>query len=675
MVDPEHGGNIATQRLLMSSTPKDSLLNSILFRIAPLRVVLLFTFHLLVFTASYIFAWLVRFEFNVPSEFMALFKSSLPLVVGTQLLIGVLFGFYRGWWRYVGMADVIRLVLGMSTGLVALVGAWYMADYLGLSERFKPPRGVLLIDWAFALLTLFGARVIIRLGRDRSRPDVSGPLKRVLIIGAGDAGETLAREIEHRPQLGMRVASFVDDHRAKWGSSIRGIQVKGPIENVAAIADEAGAEEALIAIPSASGKRVREIIRHLGDADLKFKTIPGIDHLVTGKVHVTQLRPVNVEDLLRRERIDLPGDPVRELFRGKRVLVTGAGGTIGSELATQILDFEPEHLTLVERSEYALYQVGRRLEQEKAWLTANVSSRLLDVRDQEMLDTLMREKNPHIVLHAAAHKHVPIGEENPAEYVRNNCLATRTLAEICERHRVERFVFISTDKAINPTSVMGASKRAGEIALLDLARTARMRMTIVRFGNVIGSSGSVIPLFMEQIASGGPVTVTHPDVTRYFLRTSEAISLVLQAATLGTGGHVFMLDMGEPIRIADLARDMIRLSNHTEEEIPIVFTGLRPGEKLFEEIRLEGESYEPTEHPQIVITRAPQPESATVSRWLADRANEGSRAPVRLSLQDLVPEYSTPEITDVQKFPRADLALLPPSIPGVTDAPFRSGRS
>ncbi|MGH9421488.1 MAG: polysaccharide biosynthesis protein, partial [Thermoanaerobaculia bacterium] len=345
-------------------------------------------------------------------------------------------------------------------------------------------------------------------------------------------------------------------------------------------------------------------------------------------------------DLLRRERIDLPGDPLRDLFRGKRVMITGAGGTIGSELASQVLQFEPESVALVERSEYALYEVRKRLARESAWVGARISSNLIDVCDTDVVETLLANEQPHIVLHAAAHKHVPLGEENPLEYLRNNALATRELADLCIKHAVRRFVFISTDKAINPASVMGASKRAAEILLLDAVRNTPMKMTIVRFGNVIGSSGSVIPLFMEQIAEGGPITVTHPGVTRYFIRTSEAISLVLQAATLGDGGRVFMLDMGEPLKIVDLARDLIRLSNHNEGDIPIVYSGLRPGEKLFEEIRLEGESIHPTVHPQIVITEAPQPDPAKIRHWL-HRASAGASdaEDVRRLIRDLVCEY------------------------------------
>lgn len=631
-----------------------SYIDSFLIRIAGARVAILFAFHALVFAASYAFAYLLRFDFAMPAEFNDTFKWSLPVVLGVQLLIGIVFGFYRGWWRYVGMADVVRLVFGLSAALGLLLLLWYVGGLFGIEPRFvKSPRGVLLIDWAFSMLSLFGIRVLIRLGRDRLRPAEAerADQKRVLIIGAGDAGEMLAREIEHRPQLGMKVAGFVDDHRVKWGSQIRGIRVYGPIDEIGNVADDTGANEAFIAIPSASGKRIREIIQHLAAADLTFKTIPGIDHLVTGRVHVTQLRPVNVEDLLRRERIDLPGDPLRDLFRGKRVLITGAGGTIGSELASQVLQFEPESVALVERSEYALYEVRKRLEREFGWVEARISSNLVDICDSDVVETLLARERPHIVLHAAAHKHVPLGEENPLEYLRNNALATRELADLCIKHEVRRFVFISTDKAINPASVMGATKRAAEILLLDAIRNTPMKMTIVRFGNVIGSSGSVIPLFMEQIAAGGPITVTHPGVTRYFIRTSEAISLVLQAATLGDGGRVFMLDMGEPLKIVDLARDLIRLSSHSESDIPIVYSGLRPGEKLFEEIRMEGESIHPTVHPQIVITEAPQPDPAKISHWLHRAfASISDAAEVRRLIRDLVCEY---QVSDEEPARRA----------------------
>jgi FlaA1/EpsC-like NDP-sugar epimerase len=539
-------------------------------------------------------------------------------------------------------------MFGLTMSLAVLGLLWYVGEFVGIDPIYvKPPRGVLLINWAFAMLTLFGARVAVRVGRDRLRQsEMPDTAHRVLIVGAGDAGER-SRADQHRPQLGMKVVGYVDDQRSKWNSEIRGINVTGPIANIGAIADSLGADEALIAIPSASGKRVREIIHHLSAADLKFKTMPGIDQLVSGKVQVTQLRPVNVEDLLRRNRIELPGQPVQKLFKGKRVLVTGAGGTIGSELAAQIALLEPESLALVERSEYALYEVRKRLSREASWIQSRITSNLVDICDTEIIDALIARESPDIVLHAAAHKHVPLGEENPPEYVRNNATAARSLADLCTKHGVQRFVFISTDKAINPSSVMGASKRAAEILLLDLAQRTSMKMTIVRFGNVIGSSGSVIPLFMEQIAAGGPVTVTHPDVTRYFIRTSEAISLVLQAATLGDAGQIFMLDMGEPVKVVELAHDLIRLSNHTEEEIDRLH-GLRRA-KLFEEIRMSGESVRATAHPQIVVTEAPQPDRELIAKWLREcRTCEAKEAIA--ALQALIPEYQR-EVTPTQAAP------------------------
>lgn len=623
-------------RFMLRSTAR------ILARLAPARVLLLFLLHAVIFAACYVFATLVRFEFTLgPRFYIRLFRASLPLVVTVQLVVGFFFDFYRGWWRYVGIADLIRVVVGLTVSLLLLLGLWYVGPSVALTERVTGvSRGVLLIDWAFAILALLAARVLVRVGAEMARnaDESASATKKVLIIGAGDAGETLLREIQHRPQLNLRVVGFVDDHQPKWNSRIRGIEVRGPISKIRTIADNSGATEALLAIPSASGKRIREIVHILGEAGLAFRTIPGIDHLVSGKVHVTQLRPVNVEDLLRREKIELPGDPVRELFRARRVLITGAGGTIGSELARQIVELEPESLVLVERSEFALYETERRLRTPST--SSRLSAVLADFSDRDAMLSLVRARKPEIVLHAAAHKHVPLGEANAAEYLRNNCVDAHRFADLCAAEGVSRFVLISTDKAIHPTSVMGASKRAAEIAILRLAEAVAMGVTIVRFGNVIGSSGSVIPLFLEQIAAGGPVTVTHADVTRYFLRTSEAVSLVLQAASLGETSRVYMLDMGEPVRIADLARDLIQLANQTERDIPVVFTGLRPGEKLFEEIRLTGETVRPTLHPQIVITEAPQPPPAVVDKWLAEVSSKRlADDEATRRLQQLVPEF------------------------------------
>ncbi len=620
-----------------------STFEQIVTRLARARVILLFGLHAVVFTACFVFANLVRFEFALPSGYRATLMATLPVVVGVQLLFGFFFRFYQGWWRYVGINDVIRLVFGISAASISLGVFSYIGRAMHMALPFMASsRGALVVDWAFALLTLFGARVLVRIGRDRFRNgrEIPETKKRVLIIGAGDAGETLAREIEHRPHLGLTAVGFVDDQRAKWGSHIRGIAIHGPIRAIARIAAEKQAQEALIAIPNASGRRMREIVHQLAAAGLPFRTIPGLDQLATGKAQMANLRPVDADDLIRREEIVISDGSVRDLFRGRRVVVTGAGGSIGSELVMQVLKYEPSELHLFERSELALYQCCQRVTAASPEMSPRVVPHLVDCADADKLVTTIR---PAIVVHAAAHKHVPLGERNRAEYVRNNCVVARSFAEVCAAADVEHFVLISTDKAISPISAMGASKRAAEIALLELAETTNLRVTVVRFGNVIGSSGSVVPLFLDQIAAGGPVTVTHPDAKRYFLRSSEAISLILQAVAIGEPGRVYMLDMGEPIRIAELARDLIHLSNRSLDEIPIVYTGLRPGEKVEETISGAGETVSPTQHPHVRMIRTVQPDAATAAAWYRRvKAAAGvDSAALGAILKELIPEYGT----------------------------------
>lgn len=623
----------------INTTEARGILNSFIVRLAAARVALLAILHALIFSFCYPLAWLVRFDFRIPAAYIDVVTASLPWVVGIELAVGVLFGFYRGWWRYVGIHDVLRLAAGCTTMFGTLVALWYSERWTHFSGLLGVSRAVLLINFAFSLLAIFGTRVLVRLMKDIFRFESSGEVSNVLIIGAGDAGEALAREIQNRPGIGLHVVAFVDDQRAKWRSHIRGIPVLGPISNIAQIAIEKSATEALIAIPTASGRRMRDIIRVLADAKIRFRTVPSLNQLATGSVRPAQLRPVNADDLVRRKEIALAGDRVSHLFRNKRIVVTGAGGSIGSELTLQILSMAPEELHAIERSELGLYELGRRIEKEARNKTDLVRFHLSDFASAA--EALGRIR-PHAVVHAAAHKHVPLGEQNPSEYVRNNCIAARKFAEECEAAGVERFVFVSTDKAIEPASVMGASKRAAEIALLDLARRTKMKISIVRFGNIIGSSGSVVPLFAEQIAAGGPVTVTHPDATRYFLRTSEAISLILQAAAVGEGIH--MLDMGEPIRIGELARDLIMLSNRSPEDIAITYTGLRPGEKLHESIRSAAEEHVLTEHPRIVGVCAPLPPAAEVESWYRRLEHAAmTQSPVLIEvLRELMPEFRQP---------------------------------
>ena len=614
--------------------------DDVLQRMARARVVVLFAFHTIVFAACYVLAEVVGNDL-APIALTRAFWAAMGTVVVIQLSVGVLFRFYAGWWRYVSIADALRMAGGLTTALAVTAALRRGLPAAGIAWPLNGTNsGALVVDWAFCLIALVGVRVGVRLAKDQLGVTASDLADtRVLIVGAGDAGETLAREIAQRP-LGIRAVAFVDDQRAKWNSEIRGLKVRGPIADIARIARQTRATEALIALPAASGKNMRDITQLLDSAHLKFRTIPGLDQLVRG-THVTKLRPVNIEDLLRRQAIALPGEALTQLVKGARVVVTGAGGTIGGELARQILELQPASLDLVDHSEFALYEITRALAKCDAG-ACRVRPRVMDVRNDRAMRHLLSEASPRFLLHAAAYKHVPLGERNAAEYVTNDCVATRRLAEICDDQGVERFVFISTDKAINPSSVMGASKRAAEIALLDLSRRSTTRVSIVRFGNVIGSSGSVVPLFMEQIAAGGPVTVTHPRATRYFIRTSEAVALVLRAMALGDQGCVYMLDMGEPVRIADLARDLIRLSHQQPGDIEIVFTGLRPGEKVAEEIQVLGEAVRPTIHPQIVVTEPPQPSPPLVASWLERAGRLTSAIPpmaVVSLLGELVPEF------------------------------------
>jgi FlaA1/EpsC-like NDP-sugar epimerase len=621
--------------------------DDVLQRMARARVVVLFVFHTIVFAVCYLFAELTANDL-APLALTPAFWTAMAAVVVIQLSVGAVFHFYAGWWRYVSIADALRMAGGLTTALAVTATMRPALPAFGIVSPLSGTHpGALVIDWAFCLIALVGARIAVRLMKDQLGSTAWDlPETKVLIVGAADAGEALAREITQRT-LGIRVVAFVDDQRAKWNSEIRGLKVRGPIADIARIARSTGATEALIAMPAASGQNMRDIIQLLDAAHLKFRTIPGLDQLVRG-THVTKLRPVNIEDLLRRQPIALPGEALTQLVKGSRVVVTGAGGTIGGELARQILELQPESLDLVDHSEFALYEITRALEKCDGG-GCRVRPRVMDVRNDRAMRHLLSEVSPRFLLHAAAYKHVPLGEQNAAEYVTNDCVAARRLAELCDDQGVERFVFISTDKAINPSSVMGASKRAAEIALLDLSRRSTMKLSIVRFGNVIGSSGSVVPLFLEQIAAGGPLTVTHPGATRYFIRTSEAVSLVLRAMALGDHGCVYMLDMGDPVRIQDLARDLIRLSHHDPEDIGIVFTGLRPGEKVAEEIQVFGEAVRPTVHPQIVVTEPPQPPSPLVAAWLeqAGRLTSAVRpAAVVALLRELVPEFrSSPDVS------------------------------
>jgi FlaA1/EpsC-like NDP-sugar epimerase len=464
----------------------------------------------------------------------------------------------------------------------------------------------------------------------------------VLLIGAGQAGVMVAREIMNRPDLGLHPVGFLDDDPSKLNTSIGGLPVLGRTGDVRAVAERKHAERALITIANAPGDQIRRIAELCRDAQLETKIIPGIYEIVGEKVNLSRIREVAIEDLLGREPVQLDEEIVSSSISSRVVMVTGAGGSIGSELCRQVSRFGPSRLVLVERYENALFEIHRELTQ--AFPHVPIEPCIADICDRARMEQVFESAKPELVFHAAAHKHVPMMEWNPCEAVKNNIGGTRTVADLSDQHGVQRFVLVSTDKAVNPTSVMGATKRISEIYVQALSRRSTTKFVTVRFGNVLGSAGSVIPIFREQIAKGGPVCVTHPEMRRYFMTIPEASQLVLQAGGMGEGGEIYILDMGEPVKIVDLARDLITLSGlRPDEDIEIRFSGVRPGEKLFEELSTDAEHADKTKHPKVFIGRikshAWEPVVVGVDALL-DLAREAQIERVRATLGDLVPEYA-----------------------------------
>ncbi|MBX3057717.1 MAG: polysaccharide biosynthesis protein, partial [Anaerolineae bacterium] len=492
--------------------------------------------------------------------------------------------------------------------------------------------------------------------------------KHVLIAGAGDAGAMIAREMQRNPQLGMLPIGFVDDDPAKQGIRIQGVKVIGPREAIPELVTRLDVRQVIIAMPTAPGKTIRQIVDICEEARVQTKTMPGIYELLDGAVRVNQLRDVDIEDLLRREPVQTDVTAVTTFLRGKRVLVTGGGGSIGSELCRQICRAEPDQLILIGHGENSVFDIHNELQQRHG-RTVSIVPIIADTRSPERLRTVLQQYRPQIVFHAAAHKHVPLMEQNPAEAITNNVIGTRNLLQAALETGVDHFVMISTDKAVNPTSIMGASKRAAELLVHQAAERSGRPYVAVRFGNVLGSRGSVILTFKKQIADGGPITITHSEMTRFFMTIPEAVQLVLQAAVLGTGGELFMLDMGEPVKIIDLARDLVELSGlKPGQDIDIVVTGTRPGEKLYEELFVAGENYTRTRHEKIFVaenaSRFVPPDMDEMIHVLETAAYHNDDAAIIHSLKSLIPEY-TPLAGETAVPP---LTPLTPSYPEQTRA-------
>jgi FlaA1/EpsC-like NDP-sugar epimerase len=589
-----------------------------------------------------------------PDEFALYIRSALVLSclrLLWYLLVYYFSGLYTRYWRYASVDEVISLasasILAWVTGVVVFFAL--LEPFGVFTQGF--PRSVPVIDGALTLLGVGGLRLGIRiasgLGPRRGKGE---KVRRVLVAGAGAAGSLTVKELRAHAGLGIEPVAFVDDDERKVGLSIHGVPVLGSLPEIADVVKEQNIDEVFVAMPSAPGRVVRGVIEMCDAAGVRVKTLPGLLEILGGSAAVTAVRDVEIDDLLRRGVVTSDLETIRGLLKGKRLLVTGAGGSIGAELCRQILRCEPSELILLELSENNLFAADAELRKmcRDSGIGTAIHSVVADVRDREHMDSVFRVFGPQIVYHAAAHKHVGLMEQNIAEAVTNNVLGTKTVADLAVAHRLERFVLISSDKAVNPTTVMGATKRVAELLVLDAAvRTGRVFVT-VRFGNVLGSSGSVVPIFKRQIAMGGPVTVTSPDATRFFMTIPEAVHLVLQAGTMGEGGEVFILDMGEPVRIIDLARDLIRLSGHEEgSDIAIVYSGLKPGEKLHEELFRESERVERSAHPKIFVSRnarvAPREESSRLSDDVAAllfAANKGMESELRDILRRIVPESS-----------------------------------
>ena len=602
--------------------------------------------HVVLLALSLLVAFVLAYNFASTEQwFFPQYMMALPAFLLVKYAVFSFTHQLRGSWRYVGARDALAITLACTLAsailYLSLCAFQTAAAGTALAHIAGFPISVLWIDWGLSIALVMGARLAIRHYFRQGRSSATNA-KPTLMIGAGDAGDTLLREIQRMPDPSYEILGILDDDVRKLGTRIHGVEVVGPVEAIKIHCNRLGIEQVLIAIPSASRRRVREIIDLCEGAHVDFRIVPGLSELIEGTVTIeSQVRRIKVEDLLHRDPVSLDEDSIARYLRGKRVLVTGAGGSIGSELCRQIIKFEPACLILVELCENNLFEI--ELEFAASAGDIDCLGYLADICDRPRMLTILKRHQPDIVVHAAAHKHVPMLEAHPGEGLKNNVLGTRVLADLAAELGVHKFVYISTDKAVNPTSIMGCTKRIAETYVQGLGDHCATQFITVRFGNVLASRGSVVPIFQDQIAAGGPVRVTHPEMTRYFMTIPEAAQLVLQAGAIGCGGEIFLLEMGEPVRIVDLAKHLITLSGLTPEvDIDIVFTGIRPGEKLYEELYIEGEGLAPTSHRNIrVWQKRPENWDALVAALpdLLAAADSADTDRIKAKLAELVPEY------------------------------------
>ncbi|HUW83304.1 MAG TPA: nucleoside-diphosphate sugar epimerase/dehydratase [Phycisphaerae bacterium] len=627
--------------------------------------------HLLLFSLAYFLAFGVAWNFHFHRAPMHLFLPVMVPTVAIKLIVFWRMGLYRGWWRYTSLYDLLTMVSATLISSFILLCLVFAGEYLWASrqQRLLPnfPQLTFILDWGATIALVAFARVGVRLYHETVRPVPPGGPSNLLIIGTGDTAEAVVREIERMPEERYRVVGLLDDDPATWGSQIHGISVLGSTQQVREICRKQEVDEILIALPATTRRELRRVVELCEGTNARFRIVPDVKELIAGRVRVHDLPEVNITDLLGREEVTLDENAIADFLKAKRVLVTGAGGSIGSELCRQIIRYQPTELVLVEQAENNLFEIERELSRRTPNL--RLIACVADICDAARISRIFGEHRPEVVFHAAAHKHVPMMERNPGEAIKNNILGTRTVADAVAASSAGKFVFISTDKAVRPTGIMGCTKRVAEMYIQQLSSHCQTQFVTVRFGNVLGSSGSVVPIFQEQIAAGGPLTVTHPDVTRYFMTIPEACQLVMQAGAMGRGGEIFVLDMGEPVKIVDLAKELITLSGFTPgEQIEITFTGLRPGEKLFEELSIEGEGVGRTTHPKIGIWQNRPESMEAVCHGMEDllaMADEDDLDRIRQRLKQLVPEYQPPDQASSTEAP-------PKAKPSADDSAARS---
>lgn len=603
---------------------------------------------LTILSLAYWAAFYLRFDFELPNELFKRLLFTWPYVVAFEFAILLAYSVPRFAWRYVSLKEASRVLQATATIAVVLLALRYVSAAvlpLWLEAQYALiPGGVILSNMMLSFLGIVGIRAIRRLsverGSARALERPSHEMIPTLLIGAGQGGAQTAKEIEKRPDLGLEPVGFLDDDRHKHGSTVHGVQVLGGVEDLPRIAANTDAKQAIVTIAELEPKALRRILEQCEKAGVRAKILPGLYQLIDEQAGLGRLRDVSIEDLLGRDSVKLDMALVGDFLTNKRVLVTGAGGSIGSELCRQVARFHPESLVLVERTEFALFTIHQEL--IAAFPKLKIVPRICDVTDLDRLDRVFGQDRPQAIFHAAAHKHVPMMEYNPGEALKNNIFGTKAVADAADRHHAQAFVLISTDKAVNPTSIMGATKRVAEMYVQSLSTRSKTKFVAVRFGNVLGSTGSVIPTFKAQIAAGGPVTVTHPEMKRYFMTIPEASQLVMQAAAMGHGGEIFVLDMGVPVKIVDLANDLIRLSGLVPGvDIQVQFTGMRPGEKLFEELGFDAELMTTTAHQKIFCGKLTPNSLAEVRaslEFLARYLDETDALTVRAALSQIVPE-------------------------------------